>query len=98
MWDGESVVKASRRRAIRAPRGSQTVRTLLFWSAMLLLPARHLRAQNQPDWSQYNIPFPNTPLPQPPQDGVSAIQSFAQRANTWIEYLACGTENRFLRI
>lgn len=45
----------------------------------------------EPDWTQYNIQFPP-----PPADGNAAALSFSQRANTWLENLACGQENSFL--
>ena len=73
---------------------SWVVRTpwiLLLCKVVLLALTLPVAAQNRPDWTEYNVPFPS-----PPQDGASANKSFFQRANLSIEYLACGWENRFL--
>jgi hypothetical protein len=64
---------------------------LLPFVVFFFVQTQPISAQNQPDWTQYNVPFPP-----PPPDGGGAVSSFAERANRSVEYLACGWENRFL--
>jgi hypothetical protein len=50
-----------------------------------------MAAQTEPDWTQYNLRFPASPV-----DGPTAASTFNQRANIWLEFAACGQENAYL--
>jgi hypothetical protein len=67
---------------------------LTLSGALLLLAVRAVPAHAvEPDWTPYNVPPITTP---PPPDGSTAAETFAERANQWTEYIACGEENSFL--
>ena len=68
------------------------LRILLFFGVISLSATWPLPAQTPPDWTRYTAPF-TSPLP---TDGNSAVATFSQRKATYVKYLACGQENKFL--
>jgi hypothetical protein len=54
----------------------RTLWILLLCKVVLLALTLPVAAQNRPDWTEYNVPFPS-----PPQDGAGANKSFFQGAN-----------------